>query len=56
MAGHGLPGIICSWIAYDLVLDSFPFIKMPDKQVNRWSIDKQNTIWFNSNNNGLIGL
>ena len=54
MAGHGLARYNTALNKYDLALDSFPFIKMPDKQVNAFLIDKQNTIWFNSNNNGLI--
>jgi ligand-binding sensor domain-containing protein/putative methionine-R-sulfoxide reductase with GAF domain len=54
MAGHGLARYNTSLNKYDIVLDSFPFVKMHDKQVNAILIDKQNTIWFNSNNNGLI--
>jgi len=54
MAGHGLARYNTQLNKYDLLLDSFPFIKMHDKQVNSFVIDKQNTIWFNSNNNGLI--
>ncbi len=54
MAGHGLARYNTSLNTYDRVVDSFPFIKMHDKIVNTMVIDKQNTIWFNSNNNGLI--
>ena len=55
MAGHGLSRYNVSTGRFDLNLDSFPFIKMPDKQVSMMEIDKKrNTIWFNSYNNGLI--
>ncbi len=54
IAGHGLARYNTTLGKYDLLLDSFPFIKMPDKQVNALVIDQQNTVWFNSNNNGLI--
>lgn len=54
MAGHGLARYNTFLNKYDIYLDSFPYIKMPDKQVNSIEIDKTNTIWFNSNNNGLI--
>ncbi|HEX5153691.1 MAG TPA: histidine kinase [Parafilimonas sp.] len=54
MAGHGVARYNIASDSFDLLLDSFPFIKMPDKQVNAMTIDKQNNIWFNSNNNGLI--
>ena len=52
--GHGLARYNRKLQAYDLVLDSFPFIKMPDKQVDALAIDRYNHVWFNSNNNGLI--
>jgi putative methionine-R-sulfoxide reductase with GAF domain len=55
MAGHGLTRF--NWLLkrYDIRLDSFPFIKMADKQVNNMVIDKRkNIIWFNSVNNGLL--
>ena len=55
MAGHGLARYNTLLRKFDLLLDSFPYIKMMDKQVNSLVIDKQNTIWFNSNDNGLIG-
>lgn len=55
MFGHGLARYNTKANKYDILLDSFPFIKMADKQVNAMVIDKQNTIWFNCNNNGLIG-
>lgn len=55
MAGHGLARYNMQLKKFDLRLDSFPYIKMPDKQVNVMAIDKKrNNIWFNSYNNGLI--
>lgn len=55
MAGHGISRYNTSSMKYDLLLDSFPFIKMPDKQVSTMVIDKKrNILWFNSNNNGLL--
>ena len=54
-AGHGLSRYNVSLQRFDLRLDSFPFIKMPDKQVRAVVIDKsRNIIWFNSPNNGLL--
>ena len=54
MSGHGLARYNTLLKKYDIFLDSFPFIKMPDKQVNAMVIHHHNSIWFNSNNNGLI--
>ncbi len=55
MAGHGLTRYNTRLSQFDLLLDTFPYLKMPDKQVNAMVIDEQNTVWFNSNNNGLLG-
>lgn len=55
MAGHGLARYNTRLEKYDMLLDSFPFNRMPDKQVNAMTIDNDNTVWFNSNNNGLVG-
>ena len=52
-AGHGLARYNIKADSFDLVLDSFPYIKMHDKQINSIAIDHRNRIWFNSNNNGL---
>lgn len=54
LSGHGLARYNTITDSFDLVLDSFPYIKMMDKQVNALIIDRDNTVWFNSNNNGLI--
>lgn len=54
MAGHGVARYNIALDSFDLLLDSFPFIKMPDKQVDALAIDAQNNIWFNCHNNGLI--
>lgn len=53
MAGHGLVRFNTKTNGYDLFIDSFPFIKMIDKQINSMAIDPENNLWFNSNNNGL---
>ncbi len=55
MAGHGIARYNTLLDSFDLVLDSFPYIKMPDKQINAIVVDQQNIVWFNSNNNGLAG-
>ena len=54
VAGHGLARYNITTNRYDHLVDAFPYIKMPDKQVTALTIDKNNTVWFNSNNNGLI--
>jgi len=53
-ASHGLARYNISSGQFDLYLDSFPFMKMPDKQVGALSIDNRNRVWFSSKNNGLI--
>jgi len=53
MAGHGLLRYNVTSKNFDKLVDSFPFIKIPDKQVNSFIIDQQNNLWINSNNNGL---
>ncbi len=54
MAGHGLLRYNIISNSFDRLVDSFPFIKIPDKQVNSFIADRQNNLWINSNNNGLI--
>ena len=54
IAGHGLMRYNTKAGMIDILLDSFPHIKMPDKQVNAMVIDSRNVVWFNSNNNGLV--
>ncbi len=53
IAGHGLARYNTALSRFDIGLDSFPYIKMPDKQVNALAVDSRNNVWFNSNNNGL---
>lgn len=55
IAGHGLCRYSSRLNRIDLPVDTFPYIKIPDKQVNSLTADGQSTIWINSNNNGLIG-
>ncbi|MEO6000316.1 MAG: histidine kinase [Chitinophagaceae bacterium] len=54
LAGHGLIRYNTSSQTFDRLIDSFPFIKIPDRQVNAFIVDQQNNLWINSNNNGLI--
>ncbi|MHA4812232.1 histidine kinase [Flavitalea flava] len=54
IAGHGLVRYNIRYHTFDRLIDSFPYIKIPDRQVNTFVIDPQNNIWLNSNNNGLI--
>jgi putative methionine-R-sulfoxide reductase with GAF domain len=53
MANHGLTRYNTMLNKFDRVVDSFPFIKMMDKQVASMVIDQRNNIWFSSSNNGL---
>jgi len=54
MGGHGLIRYNTALDSFDMVVDSFPFIKVPDRQVNAFVIDQQNTLWAGTNNNGLL--
>lgn len=54
IAGHGITRYNEQKNTFDRQIDSFPFVKMPDKQVSAMIIDRQNNIWFGSANNGLI--
>jgi len=54
MARHGIVRFNRKKNNYDLYIDSFPYIKIPDKQVGVMEIDAQNRVWFNAANNGLI--
>lgn len=54
VAGHGICRLNLQTNTFDRMLESFPYIKIPDRQINSMVIDRSNNIWFNSNNNGLI--
>ena len=54
MAGHGLLRYNTHTHQFDRLIDSLPFIKIPDKQINSFTTDQKNNLWFNSNNNGLF--
>jgi ligand-binding sensor domain-containing protein/putative methionine-R-sulfoxide reductase with GAF domain len=54
LAGHGLLRYNVGLDTYDKIVDSFPFIKMPDRQVNSFIIDGLSNVWVNTNNNGLV--
>ncbi|MFL5808517.1 MAG: histidine kinase, partial [Flavisolibacter sp.] len=53
-AGNGLVRYNIRTHEFDKLVDSFPFIKIPDKQVISVVADAQNNLWINCNNNGLI--
>ncbi|HEY0679074.1 MAG TPA: two-component regulator propeller domain-containing protein, partial [Chitinophagaceae bacterium] len=57
MAAHGLSRYNVSTRRFDMRVDSFPYINMPDRQVSTLVIDKKrNILWFDSKNNGLIAF
>src|SRR4030095_8671179 len=39
----------------DLYLDSFPYIRVPRREITALCFDKNNTLWIAINNNGLAG-
>jgi len=51
---HGIARYNIASAKYDMYIDSFPFIKLPDKQAKALVVDNQDRIWFSSINNGLI--
>ena len=54
IAGHGLCRYNVKSNSIDRLIDSFPFIRIPDPRINTFTADNQNNLWINSNNNGLI--
>jgi putative methionine-R-sulfoxide reductase with GAF domain len=54
MGCHGIARYNITTHQYDRYIDSFPFIKMPDKQVAALVVDDRNILWFNPHNNGLV--
>lgn len=54
LAGHGLCRYNVSTQRFDRLIDSFPYIKMPDKQVNKMVADQYNNLWIACYNNGLV--
>jgi len=54
MGCHGIARYNITTNRYDRYIDSFPFIKMPDKQVAALVVDTRNILWFNPHNNGLV--
>lgn len=53
-ARHGIARYNIASAKYDLYIDSFPFIKIPDKQAGALVVDEYNRVWFGSYNNGFI--
>jgi putative methionine-R-sulfoxide reductase with GAF domain len=54
MAGHGLLRYNVVTNRFDKFINIFPFIKIPDKQINSFKADHNNNLWINTNNNGLL--
>ena len=54
IAGHGLLRYNMRTHVFDRRVDTLPYIKMPDREVNSFVGDNQNNLWINSNNNGLV--
>jgi len=54
IAGHGLLRFNIKTNTIDRVIDSFPFVKIPDNQIAAFTADPFNNLWINSNNNGLV--
>ena len=54
MAGHGVCRYNISTRTFDWFIDSFPYIKMPDRQVNKMIVDKNDNLWIACYNNGLV--
>lgn len=53
-AGHGLIRYNVQRQTFDRLINNFPYINMPDKQVNCFVADRNGNLWINSNDNGLI--
>jgi GAF domain-containing protein len=53
VAGHGLCRFNTATQTFDRLIDSFPYIKMPDKQVTTATADQYNNLWIACYNNGL---
>ena len=54
LAGHGLLRYNIGSNTYDKLIDSFPFIKLPDREVKSFITEGKNNIWISTNNNGLV--
>lgn len=54
MASHGIVRYNTHSKQFDIAIDSFPYIKIPDRQINSMVAEDENTLWFNCNDNGLI--
>ena len=54
LAGHGLLRFNTASGRLDWFIDSFPYIKIPDRQISSFTGDEQNNLWISTNNNGLI--
>jgi len=55
MSGHGVSRINKTSGKVDLYLDSFPYIRVPRREITALCFDKNNTLWIAIYNNGLAG-
>jgi ligand-binding sensor domain-containing protein/putative methionine-R-sulfoxide reductase with GAF domain len=53
IAGHGLTRYNSILKTFDKVVDSFPYIKIPDRRIHSVVADHENHLWINVYNNGL---
>ncbi len=53
IAGHGMLRYNVKSNTIDRVVDSFPFIRIPDNQIPSFTADQFNNLWINTYNNGL---
>jgi ligand-binding sensor domain-containing protein len=54
VGGHGLLRYNIQTRTFDRRIYSFPYIKMPDKEIVSFLGDRRNNLWINSYNNGLV--
>jgi len=54
IAGHGIYRYNTSTRDFDKLIDSLPFIKIPDRRILAFTADRHRNLWINSYNNGLI--
>jgi len=54
VSGHGLLRYNVARGVFDKLIDSFPFIKFPDRRVSSFVADHRNNLWITSYNNGLV--
>ena len=53
VSGHGLYRYNILTRDFDMLVDSFPFIKIPDRRILSVAADHHHNLWINNYNNGL---